>query len=55
MEHEIFGRLMKMNPTLKVRVVKASEQELHYIADMVRSESTLHGTMMFPLTVTTIN
>ena len=34
-EHDIFLGLLKLSPRLEDRVKKASDQELHYIADMV--------------------
>ncbi|KAJ3523302.1 hypothetical protein NMY22_g11499 [Coprinellus aureogranulatus] len=40
MEHEIFRKLMKMNPALEKRVLKASEEELHYVADMINKGSS---------------
>ncbi|KAJ3507987.1 hypothetical protein NMY22_g16758 [Coprinellus aureogranulatus] len=39
-EHDIFARLMKINPSLEARVLKASEEELHYIADMINKGSS---------------
>ncbi|KAF6751500.1 hypothetical protein DFP72DRAFT_816427, partial [Ephemerocybe angulata] len=35
-EHRVFQELLKLSPGLDNRVLKASEQELHYIADMFR-------------------
>lgn len=34
-EHGIFEDLLRLSPGLDKRVMRASEQELHYIADMV--------------------
>lgn len=35
-EHDIFQRLLDLSPGLEARILKASGEELHYIADMVR-------------------
>ncbi|KAJ3509290.1 hypothetical protein NMY22_g16344 [Coprinellus aureogranulatus] len=40
MEHGIFLKLMKLNPGLETRVMKASEEELHYVADMLNNGSS---------------
>ncbi|KAJ3534492.1 hypothetical protein NMY22_g6900 [Coprinellus aureogranulatus] len=39
-EHEIFSKLLKMVPGLEQRVLKASEEELHYVADMFNKGSS---------------
>lgn len=36
-EHRVFKELLKLSHGLDKRVMRASEQELHYIADMVGS------------------
>ncbi|TEB31011.1 hypothetical protein FA13DRAFT_1754862 [Coprinellus micaceus] len=40
MEHEIFLKLMKLCSGLESRIQKASEQEMHYIADMLNKGSS---------------
>ena len=35
MEHDIYLKLLKLCPGLEDRVKKSSDQEIHYIADMV--------------------
>lgn len=41
-EHAIFHSLLSLSPGLDDRILKASADELHYVADMVRVSGFEH-------------